>query len=119
MPKEPLTVRNLKTLECEKRLLDWFIRSRYFETWQESHLGNDLFISDPERADRIHEHAEDGGDGSTHAEIIDDWRETWSDYLRDRNGLTEVERVETAVNLAIDAVEGYHLGAGTLWQVIG
>ena len=50
--------------------------------------GNDLFINDPERAKRIHEAAEHGANGSTHAETIEDWRDYLSiadypDWLKD------------------------------------
>ena len=60
--------------------------------------GNDLFINDPERAERIHEAAEHGADGSTHAETIEDWRDYLSmadypDWLKDRLGL-EINEVE-------------------------
>lgn len=45
---------------------EWFISDK---------LGNDLFINDPERAERLHDAAEFGTDGSTHAETIEDWRD--------------------------------------------
>ena len=44
--------------------LDELIRSREFNDFQADLLGNDLFINDPERADRIHEASENGADGS-------------------------------------------------------
>lgn len=95
--------------------------SRGFEIFTESKLGNDLFINDPERAERIHKAAEDGCDGSTHAEIIGDWRE----YLNQldisdeyRNGdLTQDEF--DSIEAEIDACEKYHEEKGTIWEEIG
>jgi len=95
-------------------------------------LGNDLFINDPDRAARNHDAAEDGCDGSTHAEHIEDWRE-FADILereaqRDCDGETDEETdanekaVETAfLALAadIDACEVYHKSKGTLHTVVG
>lgn len=46
-----------------------------FYQWQANKLGNDLFINDPDRASRIYDAAEDGCDGSTHAENIADFYE--------------------------------------------
>jgi len=54
-------------------LIDY--NSQAFYQWQENKLGNDLFLSDPDRADRIHKAAEHGSDGSTHAEHIEDLQE--------------------------------------------
>ena len=101
-----------------KDLLSRFIRCRYFESWQESRLGNDLFITDQDRASRIHDAAEHGCDGSTHAEIIQDWRDAWSDYLRDRRG-NYTPLIDRAISLAVDDVETFHERQGTLHQQIG
>jgi hypothetical protein len=49
--------------------------SREYEMFISDKLGNDLSINDPERAERIHEAASFGTNGSTHAETIEDWRE--------------------------------------------
>ena len=51
------------------------LQSEYFNSFEADKLGNDLFINDPERADRIYEAAKEGTDGSTHAERIEDMRE--------------------------------------------
>ena len=57
------------------RTLTEMYGSREYEYFISDKLGNDLFINDPDRAERIHEAAEWGTDGSTHQEIIEDWRE--------------------------------------------
>lgn len=36
-------------------------------------------LNDPDRAERCHDAAEYGSDGSTHREIINDWRESFTD----------------------------------------
>jgi hypothetical protein len=46
-----------------------------WDAFRDDKLGNDLFISDPDRANRIYDAAADGADGSTHAEVIEDWTE--------------------------------------------
>ena len=51
------------------------LNSREYQAWEADALGNDLFIHDPDRAARIYDAAENGTDGSTHQERIDDWRE--------------------------------------------
>jgi len=95
-------------------------------------LGNDLFINDPDRAARNHDAAEDGCDGSTHAEHIEDWRE-FADILereaqRDCDGETdeETDENEKAVETAfaalaadIDACEAWHQENGSLHTEVG
>ncbi len=79
------------TLEIEKPVfedehtlpfssLSEMLESREFQIFMEQKMGNDLFISDPDRADRCHEAAEGGCDGSTHGEVIGDWREFLGEF---------------------------------------
>jgi len=103
------------------------LNSDGFQRFQESKLGNDLFIDDPDRADRIHEAAEHGCDGSTHAEHIDDWREYLS-YLRSevcRESCKLDDKEEDAaeaiinawhdsISAEIDACEKWHSENGSL-----
>ena len=99
------------------------IESPGFAVYQESTLGNDLFINDPDRANRIHEAAADGCDGSTHAEHIQDWRDYLAslrvfdpefdfDYERAPGMIDQVD-VDT-ITEEIDACEAHHEVAGTL-----
>lgn len=53
-----------------------------WDAFQGNKLGNDLFLSDPDRASRNWDAAENGCDGSTHAEHIEDWRE-FAEQLKD------------------------------------
>lgn len=98
--------------------------SREFEAYISDKLGNDLFINDPERADRIDEAAQDGADGSTHAEHIDDWREFLrnlrpidAEYPEDGGDITDEDY--TTIEAEIDACEAWHQANGSLEQQIG
>ena len=93
--------------------LNTMIRSDDFAYFIESKLGNDLFISDPDRANRIHEAAKHGCDGSTHQEVIDDWRD-YLNWATDSLGLCN--RVTNAIEIEIDAVEAWHEKNGSLNQ---
>ena len=86
-----------------------------------SKLGNDLFINDPERAERIHDHAEDGCDGSTHAEHMEDWREFAEMLFRSLSWdeREEVEHIHDALLVEIDECEAWHEKNGSLHEVIG
>jgi len=46
-----------------------------YDMWRDSHTGNDMWMSNPERKERIEREASEGGEGSTHREILEDWRE--------------------------------------------
>jgi len=93
--------------------LDEFIRSDYFAMNRPSF--QDLLLSDPDRADRIDEAAEDGSDGSTHGEEIQDWRDCWESYCREYDVPDEVcQYVETEIQVT----ESYHETQGTLEEAI-
>lgn len=105
--------------------LDDLIQSREFNDFQADLLGNDLFINDPERADRIHEASENGADGSYHAEVIQDFR----DFLNTLPIIDEeddepntgviTEAVYNSILAEIDACEAWHEKNGSLWQEVG
>lgn len=76
------------------------LQSRGFQAFQESVLGNDLWLENPERAQRINEAAEHGSDGSTHAEMIKDWREYLSRFRDD-----EDESILESLHQRIDSLE--------------
>ena len=55
--------------------LNELMNSSEWMSFQASILGNDLFINDPERAERLSKYTEEGLNGSTPQEEIDDVRE--------------------------------------------
>jgi hypothetical protein len=76
---------------------------------------NDLFLSDPDRAKRIIDAAEHGCEGSTHAEIIDDWY----DFLDTMFACKEIT-LETfdAIRKEIDEVSEWHETNGSLFSQV-
>lgn len=96
--------------------LDDFLNCKYWETWRESKLGSDLWINEPERADRMDKAAEHGADGSTHRETINDQREAVKDAESDRffppNNADALLR-------ELDHIEAWHELNGSLDQEIG
>lgn len=76
------------------------LQSRDFEAFQESALGNNLWFENPERAQRLHDYAEHGSDGSTHAEMIKDWRDYLSRFREE-----EDESILTSLHERIDSLE--------------
>ena len=103
--------------------IDWFIRSEYVSNWTAEKDSD--FWNEPERAARVHDAAEFGGDGKTHAEVIEDWRESFKAWMRDnfRNGGTDSfnrgDRFSAMVEAHWEAVEAWHEKNGSSDQEIG
>jgi hypothetical protein len=108
----------------EIKNLDDLIRSDGFQAFDSDRRGNQMFLDDPERADRCYDAAENGSDGSTHAEIIQDWR----DYLGtlkvidpefpEENGDITEEICNTIIS-EIDTCEEWHAKNGSLHEQLG
>ena len=95
--------------------LDDFYRSDYFAMWDDSNRSAGscgIILQDPDRYDRIVDAAGDGCEGSTHAEIIDDWRQSLQDS--DLDYVTQ-ERIEKE----IEACEKWHADNGSLDRIVG
>jgi len=73
---------------------------------------SDDWLSDSDRMERIEEAAAYGGDGSTHGEHIQDWRECL-------DTLNLPEEVAEAIGKEIDACEAWHVEHGSIDEVIG
>jgi hypothetical protein len=104
-----------------RAFVDWFLRSEHMREFG-STSGD--WINDPERMQRCHDAAEFGGDGSTHAERIDDMRDSFRDWVRygrqNRNTMSAgYERFETAVLEYFDTLERWHEINGSLDEQIG
>ena len=97
------------------RFVDGFIRSSLVRSL-EAERDSDFF-NEPERASRVAEEAEFGGDGKTHAEVIGDWRDAFGIFLRDRRG-NDIDRFAAGVEAHFDAVEAWHEAHGSLFRQI-
>mgnify|MGYP003658273336 CR=1 FL=1 len=75
---------------------------------------SDDWINDAERMSRCDEAASDGSDGSTHAEILQDYRETLRNAIPYR-----CERLRDAADAYVSDLESWHETNGTLDQQIG
>lgn len=88
---------------------------------------SDDWINDTERMARCHEAAEDGCDGSTHAEAMQDWQEFLDTLESDAKQKThwhprvtaEIERRVESIREEIDACEARHEKAGSLNEMVG
>jgi len=100
-----------------------------YDSYISDKLGNDLFINDEERAARIAAAAENGADGSYHAEHLQDMRDFISDCLKifdtEYDDIEEIEKYditdiqEKALSAEIDEIELWHEKNGSLWHEIG
>jgi hypothetical protein len=86
------------------------LNSDAYQRWESSRLGNDLFINDPKRAARLHEYAEEGLNGSSHAEVIQDWL----DYVADSDF---PEDVKASLLKEVDRVEKWHIKNGSIDEI--
>ncbi len=96
-----------------------FLETDYWQVWDSgnrSPASPRMILADPERFDRIYKAAEHGSDGSTTAEVIEDWRQALSCAVQDEF-LTEEDRA--AIEQEIDSVEDWHEQHGTLDEAIG
>ncbi len=100
-----------------KYFVDEFIRSEYVSNWTADKDSD--FINEPDRAARCYDAAENGADGKTHAEVIEDWRDAFSAWISDKHKWTAPERFMDAVNAHFDSVEAWHEKNGSLFQEIG
>jgi hypothetical protein len=96
------------------KFVDDFIRSEFVSTLT-SERDSD-FISDSDRANRCYAAAEDGGDGKTHSEVIDDWRDAFGYYQDD---FEVPDWFDSAVRANFNLTELWHHFNGSLFEVIG
>jgi len=105
------------TYQRVQRFVFWFVRSQYVTDW---HAANDAdFHNHAERAARCYMAAEDGADGKTHAEVIQDWREAFDAWIADRHKWQNPDRFMRAVHKYFDDSETWHEQNGSLNQEIG
>ena len=102
--------------------VDEFIRSEYVEIGQ--YDPSQDFSHNHDRATRCWDAAEYGGDGSTHAEQIQDWRGQFHSYMADcamttRSSHGTLDRFTAAVEQYWDDLESWHDTHGSLHDQIG
>src|SRR5215471_12006032 len=98
-----------------ERFVHEFIRSADVDAVRDSNTSD--FINDPERAGRCYD-----ADGSTHAEVIGDWREAFATFISERRRgkwSADPDRFEAAVRADFTATELWHEFHGSLDQEIG
>lgn len=116
MKTESVTV-TAASRERAKRFVDWFVRSDDVSALTAERDSD--FYNEPDRAERVARASESGAYGATHAEIIEDWRDAFTSFLRDRRGRNDVERFERAVSACFDEIEAWHDKNGSLYDEIG
>jgi len=75
---------------------------------------SDDWINDPDRMQRCHDAAEDGGDGSTHSEHIEDWRQCLNNCFDDLDDETR-DSIENEIN----ECEQWHIENESIDEIIG
>jgi hypothetical protein len=111
--------------------LNAMLNSREWQNFESDKLGNNLCIEDPERFDRINAAAEEGFDGSTHREHIEDWRDfldngglrifdtEYNDPQEDMNKYDLTDKNIEALKAEIDECELRHIQHGTIDKQVG
>ncbi len=110
-----------------KAIVDTFIRSDYFASWSAENVESGGYArpsSDArDRYNRCHDAAENGADGSTHRERIEDMRSAFKDWLyyhkRTSYAGNYPYRLESAVMAHFDRLETWHEQNGSLDQEVG
>jgi broad specificity phosphatase PhoE len=88
---------------------------------------NGDWMRDTERMERCDKAAEHGAEGSTHREIMEDWREFLARLEDEANRkawmhgrvAAEIERRVSAITEEIDACEAWHTENGSLDEQVG
>lgn len=118
-----------------KRLLREFIESQTFQAWDSDNRSPGsagMILEDPERWNRIEDAAENGAEGSTHREIIQDWRDAAATLVRIDPDIDPDDPTPTDLDLGfireedfealtqhINSVEAWHEKNGSLDQEVG
>lgn len=99
-----------------------------YQRYLDTILGNDLYISNPERANRLNDCAKDGLNGSTYGEIIGDWQSYLNNVnvfdpdLHDAEDIAKYDittDIRDSIQREIDDRYNYFLAAGTLDEIPG
>ena len=88
---------------------------------------SDEWLYNPDRMERCHEAAERGAEGSTHREVMEDWREFLGRLEREALYkawasdcvMAEIESRAKSIREEIDACEAWHEKNGSLDEQVG
>jgi hypothetical protein len=103
--------------------LEEMYNSKEYQYFITEKLGNDLYLNDPERAERIDEYAAEGICGSTHRETIGDWQEfldslkTFDPDYDDIEDISKYELTKETYNNIQDEIiasEQWHIENGSI-----
>ena len=97
------------TITC----LDDLLQSSEYDNYRFGSSSDD-WLRDSDRMERVNTAAESGGDGSTHGEHIQDWRECLADCFDDLDDDTR-----DAIDNEIDDCEQWHIDNGSIDQEVG
>jgi hypothetical protein len=110
-----------------KNLRDMY-ESEGFQYFDSDLRSNQMLLDDPDRAERIYDAAENGSEGSTHREIIQDWR----DYLNllktfdpEYDDIEDIEKYDITLKTSntiekeINDCEQWHIDHKTIDNQIG
>jgi hypothetical protein len=107
--------------------IDWFVRSEEFTSWQNEEIESGSYSRDSSRRERYarcYDATENGADGSTHFEHINDTRNAFRNWINyDRKNTNRMSigytRFESAVFDYFDNLELWHERNGSLHSEIG
>lgn len=103
------------------------IDSKEYQNYLIDKLGNDLFINDPDRAERNADAAEEECNGSTHREVIENQRDFFHqlkvydpeyDEVDDKDFDIDM-KTANLIEKEIDEVEEWHIKNGSIDTEIG
>lgn len=107
-------------------IIDSFLRSEYFSNWQSEHIESGGYSRNTDLRDRYErcmDAVENGADGSTHREHIEDMREAfrnWLHYGAKRSKFAEYPyRLEDRAMRHFDELETWHEQNGSLDEEVG
>lgn len=104
----------LEALNTGYRVED-FLETEFWQDWDESNR-SDIPWRNPSRAERMYKAAENGADGSTHAEIIADWAKAADAALREGR----IGPIRNALLIAnINQTWDWHFHNGSLNYEVG
>jgi len=96
-----------------------FLNGKPWQSWDENNRSPgsaNMIIEDPERFDRCYRAAEQGAEGSTHGEIIEDWRQA-VDCAEDDKLISEEDA--ESLRKEIRECEDWHIQNGSIDEEVG